>query len=90
MPKIIAGSCFGAKTVKMADKPQKKGKEMLKRLVKKRKGKFQKLGEYYARMGGWKYLPKVEGFLPKWEGWNLWHFSEGDIVHAAQDQDSWR
>ena len=46
VPKIIAGSCFGAKTVKMADKPQKKGKEMLKRLVKKRKGKFQKLGEY--------------------------------------------
>ena len=30
-------------------------------------------------MGGWKYLPKMEGFQPKWEGWNLWHFSEDDI-----------
>ena len=40
-------------------------------------------------MGGWKHLPKTGVFRPKREDWNLWHFSEDDIVHAAQDQDSW-
>ena len=65
----------------MAEKLQKKGKEVLKRLVKQRKGKVSKT----ARI----YLPKTEVFRPKREDWNLWHFSEDDIVHAAQDQDSW-
>ena len=40
-------------------------------------------------MGGCEYSPKTGGFQPKWEGWNLWYFSKDDIVHAAQDQDSW-
>ena len=64
----------------MAEKPQKKGKEVLKILVKKRKGKVSKTGIILSENG------RVQ---PKWEGWNLWHFSEDDIVHAAQDQDSW-
>ena len=37
-------------------------------------------------MGGWKYSPKTEGFRPKQEGWNLWHFSDDDIMHAAQTE----
>ena len=39
-------------------------------------------------MGGWKYSPKTGGFQPKREGWNLWHFSEDDIVHAGADLQS--
>ena len=38
-------------------------------------------------MGGWKYSPKTGGFQLKREGWNLWHFSENDILHATQDRD---
>ena len=39
-------------------------------------------------MGGWKYFPKTGVFRPKWEDWNLWHFSEDDIVHARADLQS--
>ena len=34
-------------------------------------------------MGGCEYSPKTGGFQPKWEGWNLWHFSEDDIACAC-------
>ena len=39
-------------------------------------------------MGGWKHLPKTGVFRPKREDWNLWHFSEDDIVRAGADLQS--
>ena len=88
--KTIASSCLDAKRVKMAEKLQKKGKEVLKRLVKQRKGKVSKTARILSENGRLETnLPKTGVFRPKREDWNLWHFSEDDIVHAAQDQDSW-
>ena len=49
--KIITSSCLDAKRVKMAEKLQKKGKEVLKRLVKQRKGKVSKTARILSENG---------------------------------------
>ena len=56
---------IGYQRVKMVKKPHKKGKKVFKRLVKQRKGKVQKPGEYQVKMEGQKYTPKVGSFWPK-------------------------
>ena len=68
----------------MAEKPEKKGKEVLKRLAKQRKGKVSKTGRILSENGRLGIFAKNGRFLTKTGGWNLWHFSEDDVVDAAQ------
>ena len=90
-PKTIASSCSDAKRVKMPEKPHKRGKEVLKRLVKQREGKVSKTRRILSENGRLEIFAKNRRFLTKTEGcWNHWHFKEDYIVHAAQDRDSWR
>ena len=49
--KTITSSCLDAKRVKMAEKLQKKGKEVLKRLVKQRNGKVSKTARILSENG---------------------------------------
>ena len=71
-PKIIAGSWSYAKRIKMAEKPQKIGKEVCQKdWLNKEMEEFQKPGEHLAKTEGWKYSPKTRGFRPKREGWNF-------------------
>ena len=73
----------------MAEKPQKKGKEVQKGLVKQRKEKVPKTGRILREKGRLEIFAKNGRFPTKMGGWNLWHFSKDDIMHAAQDRDSW-
>ena len=66
--KTIASSCLDAKRVKMAEKLQKKGKEVLKRLVKQRKGKVSKTARILSENGRLEIFAKNGSFPTKTGG----------------------
>ena len=61
----------------MAEKPQKKGKEVLKRLVKQRKGKVSKTGRILSKNGRLEIFAKNGRFLTKTGGLESLAFLRG-------------
>ena len=68
---------LGCQKGKMAVKPRKKGKEVLKRLVKQRKGKVSKTGRILSKNGRLVILAKNARFLTKTGGLESLAFLRG-------------
>ena len=75
--KTITSSWLDAKRVKMAEKLQKRGKEVLKRLVKQRKGKVSKTARILSENGRLETFAKNGSFPTKTGGLESLAFLRG-------------